>query len=404
MKLRHVFLSCILLATATSAVADTWTSLTPTTCPSSSSGLFTTGQQYLEPDNGVLQDSWSLLVRWQDATTTIGPTHWVSSPQNYDAGLYTRYTPPAPYADWQRGYQPEYPAGATPGVQLHCFDAGMIVNSWATPHSGDPAGATPQERSGVVEGGQFNDMYGYAWGPGHRPYAFRQLLLGRWVRSDLVLQGLLAVPALQTFDGTFSNGNWSWPPVADINDLQTFSGSGQFDFFAYIEDTNHPGLRPIALIAAVYGNGPAHNFDCHSIVRMDYPNGIWFGATPICSTDISTVNYTAGFSTNQLFSDLTFYRIHYTAQNLVNLINRINGPDCSANCYSTDPDAYVVQYAGVIVEAAPCAHSGSGATLNVNCSTNPQDPNQENYIPNKDGQIGIAVKASRVSVYAYSHN
>jgi hypothetical protein len=395
--------SCILLSVATHAFADTWTPLTPTTCPASSDGLFTTGRQYLEPGNGVLQDSWSMLVRWQDATKTIGATDWIANPQNYNAGAYTTYTPPGPYSSWQRGYQPESQADATPGVQLHCFDAGMILNSWATPHSGYAAGSTAVEKSGVVEGGQFNDMYGYAWSPANRPFAFRQLIGGNWLASDLVLQGLLAVPALQTYDGTFANGTWSFAPVADVNDFNTFSGSGQLDFFAYIQDTSHPDMAPIALIAQVYGNGPADAFSCQSLVRKDYPGGVWFGASTLCTTDISTLNYTGGFTSNRLSPDLAFYRIHYTATNLVNLINRINA-GCTSDCYSTDPNAYTLQYMGVIAETAPCAHSGSGASLRITCSTNLRDRNQTNYIPNKDGQIGMAVKISRISAYAYTHD
>src|SRR5690349_15634645 len=98
MTIARFAVSCILLSTAAPSLADTWTPLTPTTCPENSDGLFTTGQQYLMPDNGVLQDSWSMLVRWQDGAKTIGPTSWVVDPQNYDAGTYTTYTPPGPYS------------------------------------------------------------------------------------------------------------------------------------------------------------------------------------------------------------------------------------------------------------------------------------------------------------------
>jgi hypothetical protein len=408
MTLARVLLSAPLLALATNAAADTWTPLTPTTCPSSSTGLFTTGQQYIDSANGVLQDSWSMLVRWQDPQKTIGPTHWIADSVAYDLGAYTTYAPPGVAATWQRGYQPESGLNATPGVQLNCFDAGMVINTWYTPHGGDPFGATATERSGVVDGGQFNDMYGYAWSAPNRPYAFRQRVRGNWAASDLVLQGLLAVPAVQTFDGSLVGGAWSFAPVADINDLDTFSGSAQLDFFAYIEDTTHPGLNPIALIAQVYGNGPASFFSCPAagvgLVRKDYAEGVWYGATPLCSTDISTVEYTAGLTTNTLSPELTFYRIHYTPQNLQNLIARINGPQCGSSCYSSDPNAYVVQYAGVIAEIAPCAHRGSVAAGNlaVLCTTNLRDATEPGYIANKDGQIGMAVRMRGISVYARS--
>ena len=417
------------------ALADTWTSLTPTTCPTSSAGLFTTGQQYVDDNNGVLQNSWSMLVRWQDAVTTVGPTNWIGNPVNYDAGTYTTYTVPAPHALWQHGYQPESEAGATPAVQLHCFDAGMILDSWYTPHSG-----------ATVPGGEFNDMYGYAWASDYEPYAFKHLSGGNfWAPNDLVLQGLAAVPALQTFAGNYVNGNWTWTPTPDFNDLGNFNGSGQLDFFAYLEDTTHPDLHPIAILAQIFGNGPT--FDCarnrNGVVDFDYAQGVWFGATgigaaAICDTDISTMRYTGGYTTNSLSSALTFYRIHYTPQNWANLIARINARQCqpgvsnscqdshSPNCtvngcppcqpgvscpqvgYSTDPNAYKLRYVGMIAETAPCYQGtkikyGQPTSI-THCSTNLLDASNPDYLPNKDGQIGMAAKISGVSAYAYSSN
>jgi hypothetical protein len=414
MKLCHFGMSCLFLSMATPAFADTWTSLTPTTCPTSSSGLFTTGQQYVDANNGVLQNSWSMLVRWQDKNKTVGNTNWISSPLNYNAGIYTTYTPPVPYSTWQRGYQQESQASATPGVQLHGCDAGMIINTWQTPHAGDPFGATTAERTGIVPGGEFNDMYGYAWASANRPYAFKQLINGSYVQSDLVLQGLLAVPAVQTYEGTFANNAWSYTPVADVNDLSTFSGSAQLAFFAYIQDTSHPNLHPIALIASVYGNGPSGNFACPAegtggiVQGPDYPGGVYFGSTGICTTDISTRHYTGGVTSNALSSNLTFYRIHYTASNLAALVNRINAlqPNCLAfnSCYSIDANVYTVQYIGVIAEAAPCTHVVKNNKLVTHCSTNLRDPSQDDYLPNKDAQIGMAAKASGVSAYAYTAN
>lgn len=404
--LRRIALLALAGAGIAPAHADVWTSLTPTVCPASSAHLFTTGQQYIDADNGVLADSWSMLVRWQDPAITVGPTRWISNPLGYDLGTYTTLNTPAPHAAWQRGYQPEAAIDATPGVQLDCFDAGMVINTWYTAHAGNPAGATATERSGIVDGGQFNDMYGYAWSAPNRPYAFRRPRGGSWVASDLVLQGLLAVPALQTFDGTFEHGAWSFAPVADVDALDTFSGSAQLDFFAYIADSSHPALKPIALIAQVYSNGPAEFFRCADnalgAVRKDYADGIWFGATPLCSTDISSVEYTAGYTSNVLSPELTFYRVHYTPDNLRHLIARINGPDCRTNCYAADPNAYVLQYMGVIAEIAPCAHRGSvaGGDLAITCDTNLRDTTQPGYIANKDGQIGMAVRARGISAYA----
>ena len=89
---------------------------------------------------------------------------------------------------------------------------------------------------------------------------------------------------------------------------------------------------------------------------------IWRPASGICTTDISTAIYGA-LSQTAVFSNEQFFRIHITRANWVNLINRINaagpgsatinctpGSTCPRNGYSTNPDDYRLQYAGVIAE------------------------------------------------------
>ena len=399
MTVKKLIIVGLTLSTVATASAETFTQLTPTSCPTSSNGLFTTGQQYLDPNNGVLLGSWSMLVRWQSSTVTVGPTQWITSSLNYNAGTYTNYTPPTPFSSWQRGYQPESQAAATPGVQLHCFDAGMIINTWYTPHSGSP-----------VVGGAFNDMYGYAWNTASGPFAFKHLFLGSFIPNELVLQGNLAVPAMQGFTGTKQpDGTYAWAPVADINADPLSFGSAQYDLFAYLQDSAHPNLHPIAVVIGAYGNGsPA--FQCPSTgnVFWDYPQGVWATSTGFCTTDISTVRSTVGHTTNQLFLTPTMYRIHLTPQNWTNLISRINNLQCTAgqsnSCltpshlpclpgstcpqigYSTDPNDYRLQYMGVIAEVALCDHANG-------CSTN---------IP--DSQVGFAVNASQVKAFSYTTN
>lgn len=397
MRVRHLIFAALSFSSVTTASAETFTQLTPASCPTSSNGLFTTGQQYLDPNNGVLLDSWSMLVRWQSSTMTVGPTQWISSHLSYNAGIYTGYTTPTPFFSWQRGYQPESQAAATPGVQLHCFDAGMIINTWYTPHSGS-----------AVVGGGFNDMYGYAWSVA--PFAFQHLFLGSWAPNELVLQGNLAVPAMQGFTGTKQpDGTYAWAPVSDINADPVGFGSGQFDLFAYLQDTTHPNLHPIAVVIGAYYNGsPA--FQCPSTGNLfwDYAQGVWAASLGFCSTDISTMRTTVGHTTNQLFSTPTLYRIHFTPQNWINLISRINNLQCNAgrsnscllsnqqpcvpgsSCpqigYSTDPNVYRLQYMGVIAEVALCDHANG-------CSTN---------IP--DSQVGFAARASQVAAFSYTIN
>ena len=93
MSCRSIFSLLLLLSAANSAFAQVFTLITPPGCPASNTGLFTTGQQFLDADNGVLQSSWSMLVRWQ-GNPTVGPTQWITHPMAYNGGIYTGYTPP----------------------------------------------------------------------------------------------------------------------------------------------------------------------------------------------------------------------------------------------------------------------------------------------------------------------
>jgi len=387
MQLAKFVAMCIGILFLQISQAETFYQLTPTTCPSSSANLFTTGQQYAATGNGVLQDSWSMLVRWQDSVNTIGNTSWINSLLDYNAGTYTGYTPPTPYYQWQRGYQPESQAAETPGVQLHCFDAGMILNSWYTPHNK------------TVVGGGFNDMYGYAWSPNKQRWAFTMLTFdtnGRavWVPRELVLQGTLSVPDMKVFSGTkLSNGTYSWVQDANPNAL---SGPGGFGFFAYLKDTTHPSLHSIALVFDAFASGVGAPFACSSIgnVSSDYANGVWYGSGGFCTTDISTVRYTAGVTTQAFFGP-TFYRIHITPQNWTNLINRINSSTCGTSCpatgYSPNPNVYKLEYVGAIAETSLCdAHGcGTGALANT---------------ANPAVNVEMAARASNVAAFWYTSN
>jgi hypothetical protein len=351
------------------ANAETFAQLTPTTCPASSAGLFTTGGQYLESSNGVLQDSWSMLNRWQGSN--------MLNPVSYDGGAWTDLTTPAPHSAWQRGFQPESAAAATPLTQLHCFDAGMIINTWHNPHV-------------PVLGGAFNDMYGYAWSPARRPHAFQQIHWWGVGPAELVVQGTLAVPG---FDGFNQNPNGTWSAATNMNDVMSF-GSGQYALFVYIRDTAHPLLHPIALLATAFANGiglgqytcPA---DGKGAIGSDYANGVWYANTGFCTSDVATIRYTGGFTQGSPFAAPTFYRVHYTPQNLINLVNRINASSCGSSCpqtgYSVLPSDYVVEYAGVIAEVSPCDKTAG-------CQTTVTDNN-----------VGLAVKASNVGVFTYTN-
>ncbi len=323
-------LAAMLLVLATSAGALAQSVFYPVKEPdflTSVNGLFTTGGQYRDANNGVLQDSWSMLVRWQG-------DNMVANPVVYDLGMFTGLHV-APTTQWQRGLQPEHPSG-TPGVQLYGYEAGMLINTWSVPHR-------------FIEGGGYNDMYGYAWSPALRPEAFlRRSGYGAAFSTQLVLQAEIAVPWFASW--AYVNGAWVQSPNSGAY------GDGQAALFAYLEDRSHPWLPPIALVALAWGNrAGACPADARGAVAYDYPAGVWFGASGMCTTDIMTKFY--GATTERVpFSDRRFFRIHVTPQNWTNLIRRINaqGPQCAPNCpptgYSEDPGQYRLQYAGVIAE------------------------------------------------------
>jgi hypothetical protein len=237
-------------------------------------------------------------------------------------------------------------------------------------------------------------MYGYAFSPAWRPRAFQTFDgLGGFKPAELVLQGNVAVPR---FDGYVEGSDGTWSKAANPSS----AGSGQLDFFVYLQDTSHPALHPIAVLAGVFSPGwSGCASEKYGNVGFDYANGVWFGASGYCNTDISTVRYTAGTTASSIFDNLVFYRIHYTPQNLTNLITRINGGQCTAgvgnSCqcvpgstcpqvgYSTDPSAYVVQYTGVIAETSLCDATGCGTQL-------------------QDRRIGMSVHAQGISAYHYT--
>jgi len=412
MQFRTFAAAFCLFVISQTCFAEVFTAITPTVCPSSSAGLFTTGQQYVDSGNGVLQNSWSMLVRWQ-GNPTVGNTSWYSNPMSYNGGLYTGYTPPTPYSSWQRGYIPESGAAQTPGVQLHCFDAGMLINSWATPHAG-----------ARVAGGYFNDMYGYAWGATNKPNAFLVQRNGAWVQSELVIQANLGVPYLNGWTGLKqADGSYAFTPVTNLNDNLAYADT-QLAFFVYVQDTIHPSLHPIAMLAGVFDNGIVGTYACptYGNVNYDYSGGVWYASSQICTTDVTTLRY-GSLPTGTPFSGQRFFRVHITPQNLINAVNRINaqqcaggtnnscvpglpgascnpGVGCPLNGYSTNPSAYQIQYVGIIAEVAPCDRNGT----NVFCSTNLRDSTQPNYNPGQDSNVTFGINASGVSAFAYTSN
>ncbi|PTL75580.1 hypothetical protein [Vitiosangium sp. GDMCC 1.1324] len=368
MKSTPLVRAALTVLVSTSAMAGDFYGMTPTTCHTNVAPLFTTGGQYLDPNNGVRQDAWSMLMRWQG--------NIASTPVSYNVGTFTGLSVPTPFSSWQRGQQPESASG-TPAAQVYCYDAGMILNTWSSPRT-------------HVEGGGYNDMYGYAWSSANRPRPFslvttRNGVLGTWP-SELVLQGSMAVPLVTGWNT--SNGGATWNGISNPGpgDLLN-SGAAQLSMFAYLRDTSHPNLRPIAVLAGAYANNGSTTCPTNGRgnVSFDYPTGAWYSGNAICTTDVSTVRYTGATMSISQFSDLRFFRMHYTRQNLINFVNRINNMQCasdasgnlipnSCNCsvpgtncppigYSTNPDHYVIEYTGVLGEIIQCNTTGCDTVI-----------------------------------------
>lgn len=342
--MKHLWLALVLAGLVTASApahAQNFYAIKDSDCLTNVGSLFTVGGQYVDPNNGVLPNSWSMLVRWQGSTI-------VQNPVSYDMGAFTGITVPAPRTTWQRGFQPEDAQG-TPGAQLHCHDAGMLINTWSTPHI-------------KTVGGSYNDMYGYSWSTANRPRAFVHTFsvypVTYNVPSELVIQANIKVPFVGVWAGTPHINPTTWTSYTGSS--QITYGSVQNDLFVYLADTTHPNLHPIAVLAGTMLNQSASCRVAGSPVAQDYPGGVWFGGSIMCTNDIMTLR-TGAQTAFAPFSDSRLFRIHITRDNMVNLVNLINANGCKpANCYSTNPDDYVVNYAGVISEAALIAPDDHG--------------------------------------------
>ena len=357
-----------------------------------------------------------MLVRWQGADavdTIINPTGFGA----YNLGTFTGVNPYynsilnaiAPLV--QRG-RPINPAGS-PTAQLRCYDVGILINSWETPHR-------------PVVGGGYNNMWGYSWSAGNRISPF----VKDGVPTDLVLQANIAVP--------------TYGPRIPSNDpdFNHTAGTGQVGMYAYLKDTTpgHENLPPIAVLAMTHLSGyePAFNTDGYfafdysdadtSFARTNYPawfaqnqagSEVWFASDPI-NTGSSQPYVTTGYTQGNLNSTLApvydpnvampFWRGHITLANLLNIVNRINTNSCGGppNCppkvpssngcgYSVNPAAYVLEYAGIIAETTIAGDH----IRKVGVNKYDQSPSNWTINDALKNQVAIAVKANGFGVYRY---
>lgn len=249
----------------------------------------TTGGQYVDSGNGIPDNSWSILKRWQD---------------------------PLPLRD----------------SFFHCDGGEIHINTWHVKHN-------------PIIGGGFNDIAGYSWDSASAPKAF----LDGANPSDLVIQAYLS--QTQTLLHLGSNRPLGTPQPAF-----------QVSLFAYLVDQTHPNLHPIAVIGLISDDRQIDSTFCSQSGLSDYPSGVWFWSFYLtCADGKYNVNDPFGDETQSIptqywavQSPLIFVRMRVSGANLQRAILAINQSTCSAcpnKGYSSNPQDYVVKYAGLIAEA-----------------------------------------------------
>jgi hypothetical protein len=373
------------------------------------------GEQYRDGNNGIVPDKWFMLARWQ------GPG-FMDDSVNYDIGAYTNL-----HGAWQKGAQPEDPNGS-PGVQLNCYDVGMLINSWGSAHR-------------PIVGGGFNDMWGYAFSAPNQVSPFTKSGLA----TDLVLQSNIAVPIFSAVHNRVNEAG------------QPYVISGQVTFFAYLHDTTNPSYPPIAVIAATHmsnlynpNDGEAGRLAAlaHGGVAVDYgenatayardhyPNwfapgqtgsGIWYAGAALSRQNDQryvSVGYTEATLDDNMpvHSDVTgtpmpFYRAHITPENMRHIAEDINAAVACSGCpprppgnpngnpgnYSTDPNNWVLEYAGVIAENALVSEDPGQPNPNYDVSASSWTGlnTTPRYHDNSRDQVAMAVHLSGVGIYRY---
>ncbi len=372
------------------------------------------GKQYTQgyPTNGVPQDSWSALYRWQGQLGSPGSyADWQMSaftPVLWDIGRYTglTVTPPNWWTTTQMGrVGQQYPSFdpsdyAMPGVQAYCGQAGMLMNTWWTPHI-------------PVVGGTPNDMFGYAWSTSNQPLAFKQ----GSENAELVLEANVAMTG--------------WAPYAVTSDA--YAGA-YIALFVYLRDTTDASRPAFGVLAAVHGTGNQSSYLANGIgPTLDYCNsasdcGGWFVSAPITSASGESppnkpsaekwitirnnitgklsstetqVHWSPFFDQNNIPAE-QYFRVHITRSNLKNMVDQFNSVSCpAAHCprgYSDNPDHYKVEYAGVIMELL------HGNQWGIDWAYSRPYPWYDGYWTENDAnkdQVAVAGRMSSVRVSRY---
>ena len=280
-------------------------------------------------------DRFYLIARYMGANAVAAAPAFDFSriPDDYGApslrGLaLTGLAVPDPKPVWQRSNSPDATLDTASAFQLHCFDAGSFINTWAFPYE-------------AISGGGPHAIYGYSFGLPALPRVFD----GN-PGTDFVLQASIEIPVFA-----------SWP---DTSDQMLFDPVGQVNLFAYFRD-RFTG-KPFALLLALFDNRAGANGTYAPSIMHD-------GLTPFASTPLNamaayvTLSPYSSTYTGIPWSGLRFFRGHVTPGNFREAIDDINA-FCAARralafcgddprfpaAYDVDPANYELTDFGVIHE------------------------------------------------------
>ena len=252
-----------------------------------------------------------MVVRHMGLQAVAAPARndFAQLPLNYpDADLsgapLTGLTVPEPRANWQRARQPFSTADNSSAFQIHCYDVGSFINTWAFPYQ-------------VVVGGGHHSVYAYDFDE-PLPPAFDDD-----PSTDLVMQVSLEVPGVAL---------WPSPDSAPLP-------VGQASLFAYFRDRTTGKLFASVLLL----------FDTRLGAGWAYPsNAAHDMGTPFVSMALNdsaryaVLSPVSASATGIPWTGLRFFRGHITQDTFRTMLRDIDAYCAdhrdAAYCDSTMPN------------------------------------------------------------------
>lgn len=259
-----------------------------------------------------------LLVRNQGEP---GSAEWlgqVANPVTWDVGQYSGFRPPLPYASWQRGYYDLGPPSGTSAVQLHCRQAGFMLNTYS------------YTRSSPIRGGGPNISYEHAFA--HRPRVWSGA--GSALRLELELK----LP-------------WLYDPEADH---AAGLGVAQVSLFYYAQQ--RATGRVFAHVIALFDSRPHGVGNGHEFVGHD--TNLYFASSPLAEVDagMNPVRFvqlgpgSATFRNRVTWPDAAYFSAEISREAIERALIELRASDPGT---AVDPDGLALLSVGLLVEAFP---------------------------------------------------